>query len=67
MENGCDDERRGGAVGVSKLPVPSDRARARKNDYSDDFRVQVICDGVMGVKVTTRIFRNKLEVGVIMS
>ena len=43
VENGCDDERRGGAVGVSKLPAPSERAR--KNDYSDDFRIQVICDG----------------------
>ena len=62
----------GGAVGVSQLPVPSERAGARKNDYSDDFRVrcppiEVICNGVVGVKVTTRIFRNKLEVGVMMS
>ena len=57
----------GGAVGVSQLPVPSERTGARKNDYSDDFRVQVICDSVVSVKVTTRIFRNKLEVGVMMS
>jgi len=42
----------GGAVGVSKLPVSSE-SRARKNNYSDDFRVrcpaiEVICDGVVG-------------------
>jgi hypothetical protein len=60
----------GGAVGFHSC-LYLVRVGARKNDCSD-FRVrcpaiEVICDGVVGVKVATRIFRNKLEVGVMMS
>jgi hypothetical protein len=51
VESGCDDERRGRGGGGFKSCLYL--ARARKNNYSDDFRVrcpaiEVICDGVVG-------------------